>query len=131
MKSIAYYEADIQEFLMANEEAVLGALAMRHGFALEYQQKLAWQGQIQLLRRFLPKSIIGWIYFEFTIPRMGKRVDVIVVTGGVGVSSRRRSWCRSTDPVRAGLEERVGRCGAPHLAGGLGGIRAAEGGAGE
>ena len=71
MKSIAYYEADIQEFLMANEEAVLGALAMRHGFALEYQQKLAWQGQIQLLRRFLPKSIIGWIYFEFTIPRMG------------------------------------------------------------
>ena len=83
MKSIAYYEADIQEFLVANEEAVLGALAMRHGFALEYQQKLAWQGQIQLLRRFLPKSIIGWIYFEFIIPRMGKRVDVIVVTGGV------------------------------------------------
>jgi len=83
MTSIAYYEADIQEFLLANEDAVLGALAMKHGFALEHQQKHAWQGQIQVLRRFLPKSITGRIYFEFSIPRMGKRVDVIVITGGV------------------------------------------------
>ena len=83
MTSVAYYEADIQKFLIADEDAVLGALALKHGFSLEHQQKHAWQGQIQVLRRFLPQSIEGWIYFEFSIPRMGKRVDVIIVTGGV------------------------------------------------
>lgn len=83
MTSVAYYEADIKNFFIADEDAVLGALALKHGFSLEHQQKHAWQSQIQLLRRFLPQSIEGWIYFEFSIPRMGKRVDVIIVTGGV------------------------------------------------
>ena len=83
MMSIAYYEADIQDFLAADEDAVLGALAMRHGFALEHQQKHAWHGQVQILRHYLPPTVAGRIYFEFSIPRMGKRVDVVIVTGGV------------------------------------------------
>ncbi len=83
MSRISYYEADIQDFLSADEDAVLGALAMQHGFALEHQQKHAWQGQIKLLREYLPPASSGWIYFEFSIPRMGKRVDVVIVTGGV------------------------------------------------
>ncbi len=83
MIGIAYYEADIQDFLAADEDAVLGALAMHHGFALEHQQKHAWQSQIQILRHRLPSAITGRIYFEFSIPRMGKRVDVVIVTGGV------------------------------------------------
>ncbi|MBL8420583.1 MAG: hypothetical protein JNK92_08080 [Dechloromonas sp.] len=83
MTRIAYYDADLQDFLAVDEDAVLGALVMQHGFALEHQQKHAWQGQIQLLRRHLPPTITGRIYFEFSIPRMGKRVDVVIVTGGV------------------------------------------------
>ncbi|MEW6514214.1 MAG: DUF2075 domain-containing protein [Pseudomonadota bacterium] len=83
MTGIAYYEADIQDFLAADEDAVLGALAMHHGFALEHQQKHAWQSQIQILRHRLPSAITGRIYFEFSIPRMGKRVDVVIVMGGV------------------------------------------------
>lgn len=83
MMQIAYYEADIQNFLSADEDAVLGALAMQHGFALEHQQKHAWQSQIQILRRYLPPTMTGWIYFEFSIPRMGRRVDVVIVAGGV------------------------------------------------
>lgn len=83
MTRIAYYEADIRDFLAADEDAVLGALAMQHGFALEHQQKHAWQGQIQLLRKYVPPTMAGRIYFEFSIPRMGKRVDVVILTGGV------------------------------------------------
>lgn len=83
MTRIAYYEADIQDFLVADETAVLGALAMNHGFALEHQQKQAWQGQIQILRLSLRPTTNGRIYFEFSIPRMGKRADVVIVTGGV------------------------------------------------
>ena len=83
MPRIAYYEADIQDFLTADEDAILGALSMQHGFALEHQQKHAWQGQIRLLRRLLPSTLGGWIYFEFSIPRMGKRADVVLLTGGI------------------------------------------------
>ncbi len=83
MLRIAYYEANIQEFLIADEDAILGALSMQHGFALEHQQKHAWQGQIQILRRFLAPTLLGWIYFEFSIPRMGKRADVVLLAGGV------------------------------------------------
>lgn len=83
MSRIAYYEASIQNFLIADQDAILGALSKHHGFALEYQQKLAWQGQIQILRHILPSPLVGWIYFEFSIPRMGKRADVVLLTGGV------------------------------------------------
>ena len=82
MTNIAYYAADIQDFLKAEEDSILGALSMRHGFSLEHQQKHAWQGQIQLLRKHLSAATDGWIYFEFSIPRMGKRADVVIASGG-------------------------------------------------
>ncbi|MFO1404149.1 MAG: DUF2075 domain-containing protein [Azonexus sp.] len=83
MHRIAYYEANIQEFLVADEDAILGALSMQHGFVLEHQQKHAWQDQIRILRSVLAPTQLGWIYFEFSIPRMGKRADVVLLTGGV------------------------------------------------
>jgi len=45
---------------------------------LEDQQKNAWLKQIDFLKNSL-KDIEGSIYFEFTIPRMGKRVDNILI----------------------------------------------------
>ena len=83
MKRIAYYEDSIQNFLTADEDAILGVLSMQHGFALEHEQKYAWQSQIQLLQHILSPSLPGQIYFEFSIPRMGKRADVVLLTGGV------------------------------------------------
>jgi hypothetical protein len=83
MTRIAYYEANIQEFLAADKDAVLGVLAAQHGFALEHEQKHAWQRQIQLLQHHLLPTLKGWIYFEFSIPRMGKRADVVLLTGSV------------------------------------------------
>ena len=83
MTNFAYYAADIQDFLKAEEDSILGALSMRHGFSLEHQQKHAWQGQIQLLRKHLSAATDGWIYFEFSIPRMGKRADVVIASGGI------------------------------------------------
>jgi len=82
MSRVAYYQTNLQDFLAADEDAILGALSMQHGFALEHQQKHAWQGQIRLLQRLLSMTLRGWIYFEFSIPRMGKRADVVLITGG-------------------------------------------------
>ena len=81
MLEIAYYDAKIETFCSADENAVLGLLAQRHGFDLESQQKRAWKHQIKLLQTSLT-GVDGHIYFEFSIPRMGKRADVVIVVGG-------------------------------------------------
>ncbi|MGY3610776.1 MULTISPECIES: DNA/RNA helicase domain-containing protein [unclassified Bradyrhizobium] len=44
-------------------------------------QRNAWLGQIDIVRRQL-RGLNGWIAFEFAIPRMGKRADVVLVTAG-------------------------------------------------
>lgn len=79
MLHIAYYEADIPLFCKANGQEILGALAEHHGFALEIQQRLAWQEQIRLMQIYLTGIDDGLIFFEFSIPRMGKRADVVLL----------------------------------------------------
>lgn len=83
MLHIAYYEADIPSFCTANAHEVMGALASHHGFSLEIQQRNAWQEQVRLLQTLLVDIHAGLIFFEFSIPRMGKRADVVLLIGGV------------------------------------------------
>jgi len=78
----AYYSAQIEDFVHASVEAVLGELADNNQFALEITQKNAWKQQIELLQRLLP-TYSGKIYFEYSIPRMGRRIDVLLFIQGV------------------------------------------------
>ena len=78
----AYYEATIGSFLAENWLTILGKLADQHGFELGEQQKMAWKEQISLLQQVL-RGISGHIFFEFSIPRMGKRVDVLLLVQGI------------------------------------------------
>ena len=78
----AYYAAPVDVFLNENPVTILGTLADHHEFGLEDQQKFAWKVQIDLLKQALG-NIFGYIFFEFSIPRMGKRVDVIFVARGI------------------------------------------------
>lgn len=48
--------------------------------SLEDTQRNAWCTQIELLKNGLA-GIDGHIYFEFSIPRMGRRVDNILIIG--------------------------------------------------
>jgi Schlafen group 3, DNA/RNA helicase domain len=77
----AYYQASISAFLRANPTATLGELAQSHGFALEQSQRDAWIEQIAIMNQALQELDCGHILFEFTIPRMGKRADVVLVLG--------------------------------------------------
>lgn len=75
----AYYSNSIQEFLLASEDSILGQLTANHSNrTLEELQINAWRKQIKILKDQLA-LFEGQIYFEFTIPRMGKRVDNIVI----------------------------------------------------
>ena len=83
MLNTSYYEADLHDFFKASENEILGELAAAHRFSLENQQRYAWQKQIQILKISLATFTVGRIYFEFSIPRMGKRADVVVLIEGV------------------------------------------------
>lgn len=79
MLTRSYYQADIADFLEAAPDKILGELAHNHHFALDISQKNAWIVQIEHLRQQLSQHRSGKIFFEFSIPRMGKRVDVVLL----------------------------------------------------
>lgn len=77
----AYYSNTIKDFLSDSENEVLGALMLNHtNRSLDELQRNAWLSQIQILKKEL-ENIEGHIFFEFAIPRMGKRVDNIIISG--------------------------------------------------
>lgn len=74
----AYYQAQLEQFWDTNEDEILGTLTSFHVQALEHLQTRAWQNQISYLKQQLEQHWKGKIYFEFKIPRMGKRADCIL-----------------------------------------------------
>ncbi|VUX55541.1 conserved protein of unknown function [uncultured Woeseiaceae bacterium] len=81
----SYYSASVNQFLQDSDDAVLGALTARHPHELEFRQRNAWIDQIQLFRQLLQAApgFSGHLFFEFSIPRMGKRADVVLVHAGI------------------------------------------------
>ena len=75
----SYYSNTISDFLTDDSDKILGQLIRNHDFAVEKLQRNAWVKQIEILKAVLPTFKHGQIYFEFSIPRMGKRVDNILI----------------------------------------------------
>ena len=78
----AWYSGSISDFLTAGTDSVIGQLTTHSEFAVLPTQTTAWLAQIQLLKQQLA-GLTGSIFFEFNIPRMGRRVDVVLVIGPV------------------------------------------------
>lgn len=77
-----YYSSTIAEFLLANPHYLLGKLAENHPFPLEKTETDAWLNEIAILKQTLV-GFEGNVYFEYSIPRMGKRIDVVCIIGPV------------------------------------------------
>lgn len=75
-----YYSDTIVNFLESSPDEILGKLAQSNDYALEQIQRDAWLEEIHILQETL-QPYKGSIYFEYSIPRMGKRIDVVVITG--------------------------------------------------
>jgi len=60
----------------------LGELTRAHARTIEQTQLNAWLEQINILKRVLVNRS-GQVYFEYAIPRMGKRIDVVLLIGPV------------------------------------------------
>jgi len=78
----AYYSESISNFLRSTPEEILGKLSIGNTFSLDQSQRDAWLEEIDILRKTL-QPYQGAIYFEFSIPRMGQRIDVVILIGPV------------------------------------------------
>ena len=79
----AYYSAKIKSFLDEQPEVLLGKLMISEEFSTTDLQKNAWRKEIQILQDQLRLVENGDIAFEYTIPRMGHRIDVVCIIRGL------------------------------------------------
>lgn len=79
MTQRAFYSATFKEFLSVDSSAIFGEISSRHTQQLQYLQTKAWLSEIESLKTSLAEHqhFQGHIFFEFMIPRMGRRADVI------------------------------------------------------
>ena len=79
----AYYSDSIENFLTSDTDTILGRISQGSDDAsIRQTQQGAWVQQIEILRPILQKHK-GAIYFEYSIPRMGERIDVVLLIGAV------------------------------------------------
>ncbi len=75
-----YYANSIALFIKSDIDEILGKLTRNSDFDLGQNQRDAWIEEINVLQKTLA-SYSGSIYFEYSIPRMGKRIDVVLIIG--------------------------------------------------
>jgi hypothetical protein len=80
--SRAWYGATIAEFLRSAPDSVFAQLVANGEFALLTTQKVAWLAQIDFLQVYLA-GLSGSLFLEFNIPRMGRRIDAVLLVGPV------------------------------------------------
>ena len=78
--SRAWYGASIDEFLETHSDIVIGQLLRNGNFAVLPTQRDAWLVQISLLKASLI-GLSGSLFLEFNIPRMGRRIDAVLLIG--------------------------------------------------
>lgn len=78
-----FYQNNISGFLADSEDSILGALARNNSFDLVDLQRNAWLYEIDLLKNILQNERNGQIIFEYSIPRLGKRIDVVLLLRGI------------------------------------------------
>ncbi len=79
-----YYSETFSSFLSQQSELVLGCMDSENEFDLALEQRGAWLEEIEVMKNVLSSlNIDGQILFEYTIPRLGKRVDVVLLMKGI------------------------------------------------
>ena len=73
-----YYSDKISTFLQKIPETIIGEISVNGRLGHINTELYAWEFQIKLLKEVL-KNHEGHIFLEFSIPRMGKRVDCLLI----------------------------------------------------
>jgi hypothetical protein len=94
------YKAKVNQFLVIQEDEILGQLANQHKFRqLEQQQINSWRRQIRELKQTLVGFPDATLLLEFEIPRIGKRVDGILILSGSILVLEYKVGAKTYDPT--------------------------------
>ena len=79
------YDSNFSDFIRKDDYSIFGELCDRyHGVALTTTRE-AWESEIRIMKQVL--SVFtgkdGRIIFEYDIPRLGKRIDVVLLLEGI------------------------------------------------
>lgn len=77
-----YYSDSIANFVTTSPDEIIGKMVLNNEFSLEQSQRDAWLEEVIILQNVL-SEFQGSIYFEYSIPRMGRRIDVVMLIGPV------------------------------------------------
>lgn len=79
-----YYSSAISEFIGEEETSIVGKLTGSSQHDINKKTSSSWKAEIKSLKEALKDySGRGSIYLEYNIPRMGRRVDAIVLIDGI------------------------------------------------
>lgn len=79
-----YYSDTITDFLKRTADEIAGNLALSYSSDINKATSNSWLPEIETLQDALAKyANRGSVYFEYNIPRMGRRADVIALIDGV------------------------------------------------
>ena len=77
------YNSSFKDFINADENLIFGILCEGyHGEALTTTMD-AWRAEISIMKDILRNFDDGEIIFEYDIPRLGKRIDVVLLLNGI------------------------------------------------
>lgn len=79
-----YYSDTITDFLQKEDMVVIGKLALAYSHDINDETKMSWLEELRVMRSVLKNyKNRGSVYFEYNMPRMGRRADVIVLIDDV------------------------------------------------
>ena len=80
----SFYSNSFEKFFKDSEAEILGILATNNGFDLNDLQKNTWLYEIKILKEILNCfDSNSKILFEYTIPRIGKRIDNVLLINNI------------------------------------------------
>src|SRR5574344_1532851 len=78
-----YFAASFEEFKRTSDDEILGQLTRHSEFDVVMEQTYAWEEEFRVMCDVLAPYEHGEIVLEYSIPRLGKRIDVVAIIKGV------------------------------------------------
>ena len=79
------YNSNFKEFYNKEDDSIFGAICQNyHGEALTTTRE-AWKEEIRIMKQIIARYVNnnGQIIFAYDIPRLGKRIDVVLIFKGI------------------------------------------------
>ena len=79
-----HYSDTIEDFLNKPSNEIIGKLTLANPHDTNNETTMSWVEEINILKTALADYAgRGSVYFEYNIPRMGRRADVIALIDGI------------------------------------------------